>query len=112
MKFFSTENGCVIGSAEIDYLDFERGRVAVIDSVFIQEAYRGQGKGSALIKDCIQWATEQGCDVVELTVNAQNVEAIKLYKSLGFYDRGNNAMRFAINPSWSHQKKSQKAVKC
>lgn len=101
-KFLSQENEIEVGSAEIGYIDFQRGRIALLDSVFIQKEYRGQGRGRKLVEKCIEWAKTQNCDAVELTVSTRSVEARKLYEDLGFYDRSNNAMRLAINPRWGY----------
>jgi ribosomal protein S18 acetylase RimI-like enzyme len=50
--------------------------------------YRGKGLGRALMTAAITKARAQGLTRIELTVRAQNANAIALYKKLGFETEG------------------------
>lgn len=50
--------------------------------------YRGKGIGRKLLSTAIRQAQEKGLTRIELTVNADNLNAIALYRNLGFKDEG------------------------
>jgi RimJ/RimL family protein N-acetyltransferase len=50
--------------------------------------WRRQGHGRALITPTLDAARQLGLTRIELTVHADNVGAIKLYKSVGFQQEG------------------------
>jgi ribosomal protein S18 acetylase RimI-like enzyme len=64
----------------------------------VVQNYRGRGIGRALIGHLEGWAAEHGVERVTLVVAEANVDAIRLYRALGYreYDR---AMRKTIVPS-------------
>lgn len=55
-----------------------------LSKLYMLESCRGKGIGTALIKQAIRFAKEQGLKAVYLTVNKQNETGIALYKHLGF----------------------------
>lgn len=57
---------------------------AWLEDVFVREAARGAGLGSALIEAAIERARERGCRRVELDVNSANHGARALYERFGF----------------------------
>ncbi|MDR3346522.1 MAG: ribosomal protein S18-alanine N-acetyltransferase [Campylobacteraceae bacterium] len=57
---------------------------ARIYSVAVKESYRGQGIATALFEKAISYAKETAKDTITLEVRADNENAIKLYKKLGF----------------------------
>lgn len=64
-------------------------RHAVVLGIDVAEAYRGQGVGSALMAEMLQWADENPqVTRVELDVFATNRPAISLYLKYGFYIEG------------------------
>ena len=66
--------------------------------VAVVDGFRGRGIGRALIGHLEAWAAEHGVERVILNVAEANVDAIRLYRALGYreYDR---AMRKTITPS-------------
>ncbi len=58
-------------------VDDETGKM--LDEIYIEEEYRGQGIGKSILEDIISKS-----NVVTLRVYKKNERAIKLYKSLGF----------------------------
>lgn len=52
--------------------------------LFVREDFRGRGFGHELVQRILQQANIQGATKALLQVSAENVVAIKLYKSMGF----------------------------
>ena len=62
--------------------------------ISIDKDYWGLGIGRALTNACIECAKEAGYEQMELDVVAENVNAIKLYESVGFTEFGRNPRGF------------------
>lgn len=63
----------------------KRRHVAVIWSVYVTPAARGQGLGRAVVAACIEAAREwPGVEVLELAVSENTPRARQIYESLGF----------------------------
>jgi ribosomal-protein-alanine acetyltransferase len=62
--------------------------VAEVDGVVVDQDYRGQGIGSALISAAMAWAANAGASGVRLEVRASNAAAIALYRRHGFCQVG------------------------
>lgn len=58
-----------------------------IDSICVDENYRNQGIGTALMNYIKQYALDNNCTDIFLNVNEENVNAINLYKKLGMQIR-------------------------
>ena len=54
--------------------------------MWVRASHRGRKVGEALVKAVLEWAAEQGWDVVRLRVYDDNLPARRLYKRLGFVD--------------------------
>ncbi len=59
-----------------------------IDDVAVLPAYRGRGIGRALVLAAMGYLWRRGCRIIELTVDAENVHARRLYEALGFIEVG------------------------
>lgn len=57
---------------------------AVVEDMIVDDVYRGKGLGRKILRSLIQWAKEQGVEMVELTTNPKRIAANELYKSEGF----------------------------
>lgn len=57
---------------------------ATIVGVFVHPEWRGLRIAEALIGTCIEWAKSKGVVIVKLSVNAENVPAIRCYERYGF----------------------------
>jgi len=64
-----------------------RGRDAFLDEFFIQPPWRGQGIGSAVLREVIAWAAGEGIRAVHLEVARDNHHARATYEKLGFVSR-------------------------
>lgn len=54
-----------------------------IDAICIDKDYRRKGFGTALINYLIKLGKKEKCTDLYLTVNEENIEAIKTYEKLG-----------------------------
>ncbi|MCM1184097.1 MAG: GNAT family N-acetyltransferase [Roseburia sp.] len=61
--------------------------VLFIDSMAVDERYRGKGIGHAFFDFLKALKKQKGCDGIELQVNAKNRAAYKMYADYGFTDK-------------------------
>ena len=59
-------------------------RIAVVETLAVDEAARRQGVGRALMEYIEQWATENGCYELQLLVHYFNTGAREFYANLGY----------------------------
>lgn len=55
-----------------------------VDQIGVRPADRDKGYGKALMNAAVDYARENGCDVVTLDVGAFNTGAVAFYRRLGF----------------------------
>ena len=88
----------------IGCLSFENGqrrRIAHRGSfgISVREKWRGQGIGTAMLQTLIDWAEANPLiEKVGLSVFANNVDAIRLYKRLGFVEEGRQPREMKLGP--------------
>jgi ribosomal protein S18 acetylase RimI-like enzyme len=58
-----------------------------IDSMFVEEAFRGRGIGSELVGHALAWLENAGAASKVVTVAHANEEALAFYKRFGFQPR-------------------------
>lgn len=79
--------GAVAGCLQISFIPglSRRGAWrALIESVRVASATRGQGLGQQLIEHAIAEATRRGCRMVQLTTDRSRTDAHRFYERLGF----------------------------
>lgn len=64
------------------------GSAALVDDLIVSTTARGQGLGTALIREALRYAQEWGCVEIEVTTTPENQGAQRFYHELGFADRG------------------------
>ena len=77
----------VIGTLQLTFLpslSFQGQPRAQIESVRVDQSYRGQGIGEMLFRWAIERAWEARCHVVQLTTNNVRTDAQRFYERLGF----------------------------
>ena len=74
--------GCLWLGESIDQRNGQKQ--AYVFLLYIEEAHRRQGLGSALMKHAQQWAKEQGYGQMSLQVFEDNISAMNLYQQLGY----------------------------
>lgn len=81
------KDGEIVGSLQITFtpsISFQGGKRATVESVRVDEKYRGQGIGKELMIWAINRAKEENCFAVQLTTNADRKDAHRFYENLGF----------------------------
>lgn len=91
--FFVAEYGKhVAGILFIQYRHIENPvqvtrNIIYIDSMAVDEKYRGRGIGHAFFDFLKELKDQAGCDGIELQVNAKNEAARKIYADCGFTEK-------------------------
>jgi ribosomal protein S18 acetylase RimI-like enzyme len=60
---------------------------AELETIMVEEGYRGEGVGTELAASFLAWAKERGVDRVAVTVAPKNERALRFYRRLGFVAR-------------------------
>lgn len=94
--FFVAElDGVVVGVMEIVFRHIETPshvtrNVIFIDTMAVEERYRGMGVGHLFFEKVKQIKAEKKLDGIELQVNAKNKAAYEMYSSCGFTEKSIN----------------------
>lgn len=94
--FFVAEyEGCVAGILFIAYRHIENPNqvtrdIIFIDSMAVDEKYRGKGIGHAFFDFLKDLRKQKGYDGIELQVNSKNEAAYKFYTNYGFTNKSVN----------------------
>jgi len=59
------------------------GEVALLDELYVDPRWRGQGIGSAIIKSLTTISRDRGVDLIEINVDEGDVEAQRFYERHG-----------------------------
>jgi len=63
-----------------------RGRDALVDELYVREAFRGRGVGRAALSMLEEVCREEGVRALHLEVDRTNVRAQRLYRGAGYVD--------------------------
>ena len=74
------KNGEVLGYAAIAISD-DYGHLA---NIAVHPEHRGEGIGTGLLQNCIEYAKENGANYMALEVRTKNSEAVDFYLNHGF----------------------------
>ncbi|PTS90278.1 GNAT family N-acetyltransferase [Flavobacterium sp. HMWF030] len=83
----TNEAGDLVGTMQlsfIQYLTYQGGVRAQIESVRIRREDRGKGFGRLMFEWAIERSRQRGAHLVQLTTDKKRPEAVKFYESLGF----------------------------
>lgn len=81
------ENGRVVGVLQLTFIpniSYQGGWRALIEGVRVSAEFRSKGIGRKLFEYAINRAKEQGCHLIQLTMDKERVDALRFYQSLGF----------------------------
>ena len=81
------KDGKIVGTLQITFtpsISFQGGKRATVESVRVDDKYRGQGFGKELMKWAINRAREENCVAMQLTTNSDRKDAHRFYEDLGF----------------------------
>ena len=85
VMFLAKYDGQIIGDASFSSSPRERIKHRGELAVSVVKAYWGQGIGSRLMENIIDFAKNvAGCEIIHLQVKSDNERAINLYKKYGF----------------------------
>lgn len=80
-------DGDVVGTLHLMFLpsiSFQGGLRAQVESVRVEEKYRGRGIGREMMKWAIERARARGAHLVQLTTHRSREDAHRFYERLGF----------------------------
>jgi diamine N-acetyltransferase len=60
------------------------GRFALVDELYLKEAWRGKGMGAQAIAFAEDWSRARGLAAIRLEVAHANLRALELYRRVGF----------------------------
>ena len=72
------------------------GRVAILEDMIVQPAYRGGGAGSRLLQAAMEFARTEGCLRITLLTDRDNVAAQGFYRHHGFEPSAMLPMRLRL----------------
>lgn len=84
IEFALDTNDKVIGYC-ISTIDKMDNTIGEIDSIFIEEKYRGQGIGKELMKNASNWFHSNNVLTQKILIGVGNEKVIEYYKEFGFY---------------------------
>ncbi|MES2931390.1 MAG: GNAT family N-acetyltransferase [Patescibacteria group bacterium] len=88
------EDGKLVGTATMVLAPLLNKTIGFIESVVVDEMYRGQGFGLDLMRKILELAQERGLSACNLTSSPDRIKANALYKELGFVLRETNVYRY------------------
>tara|TARA_Y100000310_G_scaffold159115_1_gene158593 strand:+ start:11011 stop:11343 length:333 start_codon:yes stop_codon:yes gene_type:complete len=98
IKITLEDDGSILGRAFIYLIknDLHEQPYALLEDVFVEEVYRGQGNGQRLVQAAIDKAKELGCYKIIGTSRHSRQAVHEFYTKLGFHDYGKE-FRMDIN---------------
>ena len=86
IKVAKNQEGQVIGmvSAQLVISTAQGSPSAWVEDMVIEEAYRGEGVGKALLDEALVWAKIKGATRAQLLVDTENTSALGYYAHLGW----------------------------
>lgn len=80
-------NGEVVGTLQLIFtpsLSYQGGKRCTLESVRVDEQFRGQGIGREMMLWAIERARKEGCISMQLTTHGERKDAHRFYENLGF----------------------------
>jgi ribosomal protein S18 acetylase RimI-like enzyme len=91
------DDGGIVGMLTLVCFAIPTGRRAWIEDVVVDDAARGRGIGTQLIRTAIVHAQTLGARTVDLTSRPDREAANVLYRRLGFVQRDTNVYRYELS---------------
>jgi len=90
VRFAIVENGKELGRATLFLMsnDLHDTPFGLLEDVFVEEQYRGQGIGTKLVQQVIEEAKRRQCYKLLATSRYARPKVHELYERLGFEDHG------------------------
>ena len=97
--FVACKDGEIVGNGSLSGMPRRMSRRAEL-SIAVRKRYWGQGIGSMLMKALIQYAKDNGIEIINLDVRKDNEQAIRLYEKFGFRHIGTSPAYFKIEEEY------------
>lgn len=97
--FVACKDGEIVGNGSLSGMPRRMSHRAEL-SIAVRKQYWRQGIGSMLMKELIQYAKENGLEIINLDVRADNKQAIRLYEKFGFRHIGISPASFKIKEEY------------
>lgn len=86
--YIAKQENKIVGYIIINIIEKDNGfmryrKLLCIDTLCIDEKYRGQGIGTKMLSFAKELGKNNGCTDIHLTVNPQNINAIRVYEKFG-----------------------------
>jgi ribosomal protein S18 acetylase RimI-like enzyme len=91
-----TVSGRIVGALALVVFTTPTATHAWIEDVVVDEIWRGQGIGEALVRAALERAQQRGARKVDLTSRPAREAANRLYLRMGFAPRDTNIYRFTF----------------
>ena len=90
VKITLQKDGIILGRAFIYLIknELHQQPYALLEDVFIEETFRGQGHGAEMVKAAINKAKELGCYKIIGTSRNSRIKIHRFYQKLGFTEYG------------------------
>ena len=86
--FVAEADGEIVGYVSIEYAEsppvFARGDAGHVTEIYVAPNDRGEGLASDLFDRAVEWADEQGCEQLKISVHPDNEPARSVYREWGF----------------------------
>jgi ribosomal protein S18 acetylase RimI-like enzyme len=92
--FVARADGVIAGSLSLVVFRIPDGVRAWIESVVVDNAFRGRGIGEQLSRRAVEHAQLLGAKSIDLTSRPSREAANRLYKKIGFEQRETNVYRY------------------
>lgn len=92
--FMARSDGKLAGSLSLVVFRIPDGVRAWVESVVVDEAFRGRGIGELLSVRAVEHAQALGAKSIDLTSRPSREAANRLYKKIGFEQRETNVYRY------------------
>ena len=82
-----SDTGVPVGTMQLTFtpsISFQGGKRCTVESVRVDEKFRGKGIGREMMLWAIERAKERGCISMQLTTNNDRTDAHRFYANLGF----------------------------
>jgi len=87
-RTFEAWSGKALVGLVAAYMNDSGTRVGFITSVSVAREYMGRGIASTLLGHCLDRSRLEGIKALRLEVSAESGEALRLYRSFGFFEVG------------------------
>lgn len=99
VHFIACEDDEIIGNASLSGMPRRMSHRAEV-ALSVKRKYWNRGVGSALMNVLIQYAKENGIEILNLEVRSDNISAIHVYEKFGFKHIGTSPAFFKIDGTY------------